>query len=319
MSMLHTAGLPNSFWEYAISMAVHIYNRTPSQSLKQWTPVETWNPSKVPDVSYFCVFRCKGYMYVSANKWHKLDAKAIEVMLVGYEPGSKGYQLWDKHTHSVKLSRDMTFDKSCFPSQQGSETPLPNSPIPTPFFPPAAVPNTTARPPTQWASSPTLSTDSEKDVKQLLDPIDQPTTPPIQGPVLPATPKQHCSLPNLPPPHQSATHIAHWPPEPEPKMPGRFEDCLQCAQMLREMDNAPRHSGCVKVPNPRYYTANNAMLPSKQPPSSATNVMDVATILAASAASVACETSITVAAYSCLPLPSIHVPQQLTMCWLLTC
>ena len=59
------------------------------------------------------------------------------------------------------------------------------------------------------------------------------------------------------------------------------------------MDNAPRHLGRVKVPNPRYYTADNAALPSKQPPSSAANVMDVATVLAASAASVACGTSIT--------------------------
>ncbi len=55
-------------------------------------------------------------MHVPTDKQHKLDAKAIEVMLVGYEPGLKGYRLWDKHTCSVKLSRDVTFDESCFPS-----------------------------------------------------------------------------------------------------------------------------------------------------------------------------------------------------------
>ncbi len=55
-------------------------------------------------------------MHVPADKRRKLDAKATEVMLVGYEPGSKGYQLWDKYTCSVKLSRDVTFDESCFPS-----------------------------------------------------------------------------------------------------------------------------------------------------------------------------------------------------------
>jgi len=116
MAMLHTAGLPNGFWEFAVSLAVHIYNRTPSHMLKWRTPVEAWKPGQVPDVSYFCVFGCKGYMHVPADKRHKLDAKATEVTLVGYEPGSKGYQLWDKHTHSVKLSRDVTFDESCFPS-----------------------------------------------------------------------------------------------------------------------------------------------------------------------------------------------------------
>ena len=42
-------------------------------------------------------------------------------MLVRYELGAKGYQLWDKHTCSIKLSRDVMFDESVFLSQQGVE------------------------------------------------------------------------------------------------------------------------------------------------------------------------------------------------------
>ena len=34
MAMLHTTSLLNGFWEFAISTAVHIYNRTPSHMLK---------------------------------------------------------------------------------------------------------------------------------------------------------------------------------------------------------------------------------------------------------------------------------------------
>jgi len=34
MAMLHTAGLPNGFWEFAVSLAVHIYNHTPFRTLK---------------------------------------------------------------------------------------------------------------------------------------------------------------------------------------------------------------------------------------------------------------------------------------------
>ena len=66
------------------------------------------------------------YMYVPADKWHKLDAKAVEVMFVGYEPGSKGYQLWDKNTHSVHLSVDVTFDENSFLSRstETSSTPI---------------------------------------------------------------------------------------------------------------------------------------------------------------------------------------------------
>ena len=54
-------------------------------------------------------------MHVPADKRRKLDAKAVEVTFIGYESGSKGYRLWNKRTHSVHLSRDVTFDESSFP------------------------------------------------------------------------------------------------------------------------------------------------------------------------------------------------------------
>src|SRR5258707_4934751 len=65
---------------------------------------------------------------------------------------------------------------------------------------------------------------------------------------------------------------------------------MQCAQLLHEMDTAPRHSGCTRVPNPRYYNADNAVLPSRQ--HNAVNMLDVATAPAASAPSAAYGTSI---------------------------
>ena len=34
---------------------------------------------------------------------------------IGYEPGSKGYQFWDKDSRSVVFSRDVKFDESKFP------------------------------------------------------------------------------------------------------------------------------------------------------------------------------------------------------------
>ncbi len=65
---------------------------------------------------------------------------------------------------------------------------------------------------------------------------------------------------------------------------------MQCAQLLHEMDTAPRCSGCMRVPNPRYYNANNIALPSRQ--HNAVNVLDVATAPAALAPSAAYVTSI---------------------------
>src|SRR5713226_1564734 len=124
----------------------------------------------------------------------------------------------------------------------------------------------------------------------MLDPDSRPNTPPIQGPAPPTTPKQHCFLPNSPPNCPSVVRTVHHPPEPEPEMLGGFEDRMQHAQLLHEMDTAPRQSGCTRVPNPRYYNANNAMLPSRQ--HNAVNMLDVATAPAASAPSAAHGTSI---------------------------
>src|SRR5258708_16081960 len=65
---------------------------------------------------------------------------------------------------------------------------------------------------------------------------------------------------------------------------------MQRAQLLHEMDTAPRHSGCTRLPNPRYYNDDNATLPSRQ--HNAVNMLDVATAPAASAPSAAYGTSI---------------------------
>jgi hypothetical protein len=193
----------------------------------------------------------------------KHDTKAIEVTLVGFEPGAKGYQLWDKQTHSVRLSRDVTFDESSFPSQKGVET----HPAPIPPVPVIAAPNLVARPPFHIdypvrAPSPTQSQSSVEDVEDLLDP--RPSTPPSVKPVpplnTPRTPKRDCLAPTSPPPRPSATHIKHEPVSPGQDMPGSFTDRIQRSEMLHEMDNAPRQSMRVPVPNPRYYNTDNVAI-----------------------------------------------------------
>src|SRR6266702_2684926 len=58
----------------------------------------------------------------------------FEATLVGYEPGTMGYRLWDTHTHSRSLrsSRDVTFDKSNSSSLWDVEPrPAPTSPAPS--------------------------------------------------------------------------------------------------------------------------------------------------------------------------------------------
>ena len=55
---------------------------------------------------------------------------------MGYEPDTKGYTLWDRHSRSFVISRDVTFDEETFPScsdlgNQRPPIPIPSSSIPT--------------------------------------------------------------------------------------------------------------------------------------------------------------------------------------------
>ena len=155
LAMLHASGLSNGFWEYAVATAVHVYNRSPIRRLQWRTPVELWGLSHPPDVSYFRIFGCRAYVHVPKDGRKKLDAKAFPATFIGYEPGSKGYRLWNGRTHSVVVSRDVIFDETVFPSRQAVE-PAPATDVPPPFEPfyvevpyvvPAVVEAQNARPP----------------------------------------------------------------------------------------------------------------------------------------------------------------------------
>lgn len=143
-AMRHHAGLSTGFWKLAVETAVHIYNHQPFRRAHWRTPIELWNGT-VPDVSYFRVFGCLAYVHVQKERRQdKLMARAKPMVFVGYEPGSKGYQFWDKDSHSIVLSRDAVFNERSFPNksanpipaaQQPHEPPIPVAPAPQPALP----------------------------------------------------------------------------------------------------------------------------------------------------------------------------------------
>src|SRR5712671_19873 len=235
MSMLHNAGLTYGFWEHAVCTATHIYNRSPIRSLKWRTPHEIWSGGHTPDVSYFRVFGCKAYVHVHKDDWKKLDPKAIEAIFIGYEPGSKGYRLWDKHTRSVKLSRDVKFDKDQFPSRKSAETRSSDAntskeshnPIPLILVP---VDTSTTLP--ACAQTPTQSDNDEDNVEDLLDQIpspniERPNTPPATSTTIPVTPRREHPKPRSPPLRPQNTRVEVLPPSPDLHVPGRMGNELR--------------------------------------------------------------------------------------------
>src|SRR6266403_2270918 len=129
-ALIHSAGLSLGFWELAVDTAVHTYNRTPTRTIGWCTPHELWTDGHVPDVSDFRIFGCKAYVHTPEAKCMKLDPRSVEMMLVGYEPGSKGYRLWNSTTRSVVLSHNVTFDERSFPYKETRSTSItPSQPV----------------------------------------------------------------------------------------------------------------------------------------------------------------------------------------------
>jgi len=114
--MRHHAGLSYGFWSFA-RLAVYVYNRTPLIHTDYKTPFKLWY-RKQPDISHLRVFGCLAYVHVLKIKRKKLDPKSKEMIFVGYEPGSKGYQFGTPRTDASKISRDVKFDESKFPNRK---------------------------------------------------------------------------------------------------------------------------------------------------------------------------------------------------------
>ena len=55
--------LPQSYWEFSVEFAVHVYNRTPVKRIAWHTPFEVLNGTK-PDISHLRVFGCGAYVYI---------------------------------------------------------------------------------------------------------------------------------------------------------------------------------------------------------------------------------------------------------------
>ena len=132
---------------------------------------------------------------------------------MGYEPDTKGYTLWDRHSQSFIISRDVRFDEATFPScsdlgNQRPPFPIPSSSIPTgeSFQYPVDVvfPGVSAQPPPappQPPQAPQLPEEQPNvdEAPKTSSQEDRPHTPPNQPQPPPET-EFH-----TPPTHPTAT------------------------------------------------------------------------------------------------------------------
>jgi hypothetical protein len=112
-SLWFQAHLPLPFWGECVLSAVHIINQIPTPILSNISPFEKLfhNPHSL---SHFRVF---GYLcFVSTSSHHrtKFASRAKPCIFIGYPFGIKGYKVFDLHSKSILVSRDVIFHEDIF-------------------------------------------------------------------------------------------------------------------------------------------------------------------------------------------------------------
>jgi len=108
--LLKSMGVPSKFWGEAVRTAVYILNRSPTKSLNGKTPYEAWFGRK-PGVKHLKTFGCVAYAKTVGPGVSKLTDRAVSGVFLGYEPGTKGYRIYDPVKDKLLVTRDVVFDE----------------------------------------------------------------------------------------------------------------------------------------------------------------------------------------------------------------
>ena len=110
-SMMKAKGMPARFWGEAMTTAVFILNHALTKALTGKMPFEAWYGCKA-SVSFLRTFGCIGHVKKTKLILTKLEDRSTPMVLLGYEEGTKAYQLYDPREGKVVVSRDVVFDKT---------------------------------------------------------------------------------------------------------------------------------------------------------------------------------------------------------------
>jgi transposase InsO family protein len=80
------------FWSEAVNTAYHAINCLYLHRLLKKMTYELLTGNE-PNVSYFCVFRSKFYIFVKKGRHSKFAPKVVEGFLLGYDSNTKAYRV----------------------------------------------------------------------------------------------------------------------------------------------------------------------------------------------------------------------------------
>ena len=123
--MLTQSSMDKRYWGEALRTATYLLNRSPTTACENKTPYEIFTGRK-PDLRHLRIFGCWAWAHIPKEKRKKLDDRARECRLLGFE--GKSYRLIDMKTLEVFNARSVTFketnlrDPACVDSPGNADT-----------------------------------------------------------------------------------------------------------------------------------------------------------------------------------------------------
>lgn len=118
--LLHSSGLDDKYWSYALTHAVYLKNRLPHRAIKK-TPYEAFHGEK-PDLSHLRCFGSKVFVR-KHNRSRKLHMKGREGYFIGYTGTDKNIRYIDAKTRQEKTEKYALFDEAHFTSALSERIP----------------------------------------------------------------------------------------------------------------------------------------------------------------------------------------------------
>lgn len=113
--LLIQAGLPPSFWAYAVTYAARLRNSLPTK-VSNTTPYEQMFKKK-PDLSMLHTFGCEAWAHIPKQHRGKFTAKAHRCIFLGFADNHEAFLLRRTSDGKLLTSRDVNFRENIFPSK----------------------------------------------------------------------------------------------------------------------------------------------------------------------------------------------------------
>jgi len=127
--------VPSCFWcEEALSTAVHLINRLPSQVLNNDSPFLRLF-GKPPNYSTLRTFGCVCYVHLQPLKRTQLTTQSVKCAFLGYSTNQKGVICYDPHLHRIRVSRNVIFQEDTYFFTTNQDTHSSTSKSVLPLFP----------------------------------------------------------------------------------------------------------------------------------------------------------------------------------------